>query len=887
MGTVGERALRLAADLVSKQEVPIAILNGGKGALPIAEFLPLAGGTSNNYQHLKGRLDAFGLAASVRAVFFYQGEADIHDDDPLKGRGYFDSLVGAWQLSFPKLVHVYVTQVRGCNDVYGTRMVREAQRQLAAPLRSPDVQVMSTTAMMGFDGGCHFYYAGYQQLGHWYASLLARDVYAGATANISAPAATQVQRGAGGVRLLIRLANQSDPITVDAGSKQDFVVTTATGRTCLPTSVSASPGLITLTIPAGAASAQRQLPRAERRSRVPVDHERQRDRAACVRRHPGRTRSLWPGALADQSSVSAARWVVPKVVPCRKQSGWSQWLNRQGRRADHRAERGGTAENSQGHMNKSLAWLRPETLLAVLVTAFCLAACGGSDEATGPSSADAQSMSMAEAEGDAEVTGEAEVASAPRMAAEAVRRQAETLVSTTTDVVALNFPVDHQLYPRARIGDTSVSINVNATRTAASIVSVTLTTQTGSEAAIVSTAAFGDGNTVALTASVPVKLAATSFTLMATTSSGNSVLVVKAIDVVAGDVFVVEGQSNALATKHPEQDKIVALDAASPWIRTVGGTWEFTAQSDADHAWYVAKGGGVLDGSGTIGKWPLRMARDFVDELQVPIAVINGARGSEAIAYFLPDYVQAGDTGNNYQRLLSRLRAYDLTSSVRAVFFYQGENDAARGSPTATAWSSTFSQQLLPHWNSVFENLSNVYVTQIRGCNAFAETNDVREQQRKLATTAKIQVMSTTAMPGFDGCHFFYTGYQKLGHWYARLVLKDLYGSTITDNVTAPAPRSARISGKTLTIQLENTSDAIQADAASKADFFVATATGLIHPNAITGSAAGGTITLTLPASASGVTSVSYRSHRSKDGPYVMNKRSVGLLAFEGFPVGR
>jgi hypothetical protein len=180
-----------------------------------------------------------------------------------------------------------------------------------------------------------------------------------------------------------------------------------------------------------------------------------------------------------------------------------------------------------------------------------------------------------------------------------------------------------------------------------------------------------------------------------------------------------------------------------------------------------------------------------------------------------------------------------------------------------------------------------VYVTQIRGCNAFAETNDVREQQRLLATTAKIQVMSTTAMPGFDGCHFLYDGYQKLGHWYSRMVLKDLYGSKVVDNITAPAPKSIRLSGKTLTIQLQNTTDPIQADATSKADFFVATASGLIHPTAIAGSTSGGVITLTLPAAVTGVSSVSYRGHRSKNGPYVMNRRSVGLLAFETFPVTR
>ena len=271
----------------------------------------------------------------------------------------------------------------------------------------------------------------------------------------------------------------------------------------------------------------------------------------------------------------------------------------------------------------------------------------------------------------------------------------------------------------------------------------------------------------------------------------------------------------------------------------------------------------------------------------MPVAIFNGAREAEPIVYFLPSYLQAEQTNNNYQRLMDRLNAYQLANSVQALFYYQGEADTM-SEINASSWSDNFGT-LMDSWSASFPNLRNVYLTQIRGCTGRPYTSAVREQQRQLGNTSHrtlgVQVMSTTAMDGFDGgCHFFYEGYKQLGGWYATLLMHDFYGGSAA-NATAPAPQSIRkgANGTTLLIDLANKTDPMTVAGASKADFFITSRAGLVYqPTKVTASK--GLITLTLPAGATAV-SVSYRGEASKGTAFITNGAGIGLLAFEGLPV--
>jgi hypothetical protein len=431
-------------------------------------------------------------------------------------------------------------------------------------------------------------------------------------------------------------------------------------------------------------------------------------------------------------------------------------------------------------------------------------------------------------------------------------------------------------------------VTFHATSASPSVTSLTL--KVDGIATPESPASISPQRTIAMTASVPVRLKASTFELTANTSDGQHVVVAAADDVVAGDVFVVTGQSNALAEKHPQEFDLVQRDAASPWIRTVGGMLYKAPSDPANHAWHIAKGG-PFDGSslGTVGEWALRMARDVVDQQSVPVAVLNGGKGGLAISGFLP---QPDGAIGNFERLKGRLDAYGLATSVRAVFLNQGEADIHDDDPAL--WRGRF-DTLRSAWIALFPKLAHVYVTQIRGCNEVSGTNAVREVQRQLATTAggtpgnpDTQVMSTTGMTGFDGgCHFYYAGYKQLGHWYADLLLHDVYGVGGVSNITAPSVATIARVDNDLLLTLASAGDPVKADSDSRLDFFVTTTKGtILHPSAISATSSNGAIKLTLPKSTPAVKAVSFRGQSGPNGhPWITNANGIGLLAFEGMPV--
>jgi hypothetical protein len=362
---------------------------------------------------------------------------------------------------------------------------------------------------------------------------------------------------------------------------------------------------------------------------------------------------------------------------------------------------------------------------------------------------------------------------------------------------------------------------------------------------------------------------------------GGSWTVARAADVVSGDVFVVNGQSNAETLVYPSDNDQADADAASPWIRSIGGAWDTSTASNADRGWYIAKASGGRNTSGSIGSWELRMARDLVDTYHVPMAIVTGAHGGMPISWFEPDYVQPWDSGNNYKRLMARLDAYHLASSVKSVLYYQGESDVYN----FAAWKPAFTK-LAAAWSASFPQLAHIYLTQIRsGCSpeAVGAAQMIQDQQRQ-AAAPNVQVMSTNGLNAYDGCHFRYLGggYQELGHRYSALIAHDSYGATAS-NTTAPTPTSAskNTAGDTITINLANTADRITVDPGAAIGFVVMTTAGPTFPSTVTGQA--GKVTLTIPPGLI-ATAVSYGGI-NYPGPWVRNGAGIGLLTFVNQPV--
>ncbi|MEU8260770.1 sialate O-acetylesterase [Micromonospora sp. NPDC048999] len=344
--------------------------------------------------------------------------------------------------------------------------------------------------------------------------------------------------------------------------------------------------------------------------------------------------------------------------------------------------------------------------------------------------------------------------------------------------------------------------------------------------------------------------------------------------VVAGDVYVIQGQSNALATM--QQGSSAAEE--SPFIRSYGSPTDDPTLSSG-RGWNYATGDLVRQ-PGSVGQWGIRMAHRIMDTYQVPVAVINGAEKSRPISHFQRVAARPDDPHTNYGRLRQRLTAAGVIGHVRAVLWYQGESD----NDNVTAHVAGFTA-LLRDWHAeIGDRNTRYYVFQVRTspCDN-STTGRLREAQRRMGDTLGVTVLSTNGLSGHDGCHYAWEqGYRELGDHTFAVVARDLYGGP-SGGVAPPNPRSAAFTDarrSEVVVQLRS-DDPLTVDPGVAGDFRIEGS-----PVTVVGVAyrPGGQLVLALSGPADGATGVSYLSHVGA-GPWIVNAAGAGLLAFASLPI--
>ncbi len=344
-------------------------------------------------------------------------------------------------------------------------------------------------------------------------------------------------------------------------------------------------------------------------------------------------------------------------------------------------------------------------------------------------------------------------------------------------------------------------------------------------------------------------------------------------DLVAGDIYLVNGQSNAFAAMYSGDANV----NQTPFLRSFGVNVVDGGATANNVAWYPAQGNGS-SAAGGIGQWAIRMANVLSAAHEVPIAVVNGSLGGQPIGYFQRNDEDPADLATNYGRLLYRMQAAGLQDDVRAILWYQGESDGEAWEAHAAGFEA-----LIDDWSEDYADIERLYVTQIReGCGG----NHIRtrEWQRTLPDMMKgVTVMSTNGLNGHDGCHFAYAeGYEVLGDRYAALLGRDLYGEDPVTDVEPPNPMSATLEegGTEIVIALRNESEPMVFEAGAEADFMVEGAAVTV----VSGSAVAGEVRLVLSGDATGASGITYRGHVLA-GPWVRREAGLGLLSFWSLPI--
>lgn len=372
-------------------------------------------------------------------------------------------------------------------------------------------------------------------------------------------------------------------------------------------------------------------------------------------------------------------------------------------------------------------------------------------------------------------------------------------------------------------------------------------------------------------------------------SSGAKASIDSAFNIVAGDVYVVDGQSNAEARGWTWWDTIPSFEE-SPFIRVfASGQQDATVANDLH--WYQGIAMADRNTSGNLGGLAARLARSIVDNQQIPVAIFNGAHGGTPMSFHVPDSANHENLNTNYGRLLYRLRQARLEDKVKGIVWYQGESDTWTSSLIKVSKEDYVSMYLEMYdgWKLDFPSFEQIYLIQIRaGCGRPAlNVLEIQEAHRILASTKdEIQIISTKGIPmGLDHCHYYYlNGYQAIAERIYELVDRDFYNSATNLNIDAPFVLSARMNSPTeVVLTMENVSDTYILDVGIEPYFYLGdTAISVLSASIVnqeivlnlSSAIAAGEVLSLLDTYGAGILS-----------PYLRNTNDIGAVSFKEMPI--
>ena len=277
-------------------------------------------------------------------------------------------------------------------------------------------------------------------------------------------------------------------------------------------------------------------------------------------------------------------------------------------------------------------------------------------------------------------------------------------------------------------------------------------------------------------------------------------------NLVCGDAFLIDGQSNALATDTGEKSPA----ESNEWIRSYGrpeGDQKGPRQNLwCNPAWKAQKGE-----KAELGYWGMELAKRLVASQKMPIFIINGAVGGSRIDQHQRNEAKAVDLTTIYGRILWRVQQARLTHGIRAVLWHQGENNQGMAGPTGDYDWKSYQQYFVDMsaaWKQDFPNIRHYYVFQIwPGACSMGDGNMIREMQRTLPRLySNMDVMPTLGIRPAGTCHYPLAGWAEFATLMQPLIERDIYGKKFAATITAPDLKRASYASEakdTITLEFD------------------------------------------------------------------------------------
>jgi len=288
-------------------------------------------------------------------------------------------------------------------------------------------------------------------------------------------------------------------------------------------------------------------------------------------------------------------------------------------------------------------------------------------------------------------------------------------------------------------------------------------------------------------------------------SGGREIVLHTAANLVCGDAYLINGQSNAVATDFGKEDPTFR----SEWIRTFGS---MSGSPQGVRLWGNAVHRSRDAERLQIGYWGMELGRRLVESQKMPICFINGAVGGTRIDQHQRNPQNPQDMTTIYGRLLWRVQQARLTHGIRGVLWHQGENDQGADGPDGGFGWETYRKyfiDLAASWKLDYPNIQHYYIFQIwpRSCSMGVNGSDnrLREVQRILPSCfSSMGIMSTLGIKPPGPAHYPAAGYAEMARLIGPLVERDNYGKVFTAPITPPDLKKAYYtSGKKDEIVLE------------------------------------------------------------------------------------
>ncbi|MCF7673954.1 MAG: DUF2341 domain-containing protein [Akkermansiaceae bacterium] len=368
-----------------------------------------------------------------------------------------------------------------------------------------------------------------------------------------------------------------------------------------------------------------------------------------------------------------------------------------------------------------------------------------------------------------------------------------------------------------------------------------------------------------------------------TTTGGVDTDVATVTDLVCGDAFIIEGQSNALATDNSAPNDTTTTNK---WVRTYGLTsgWGYAISKGNDRQ---------------LGLWGWYLANRLVTNHNMPVCIINGAAGGTRIDMHRPNPTDhslklgSGWSEDIYANLYNRVVGAKLTHGIRGLLWHQGEQDQGAIGPDGD-YNYKFYQQyfvdISAAWKQDFPNLRNYYLYQIwpAACGETSRNDQLREVQRTLPYLySNMKIMSTHGIVPGSGCHYEPAGYQVFSDLIGPLVEQDVYGVMPTAKLTAPNLQRAYFTTPAKTEIALVFDQNVRWNPGAPTMLFLANAAGAASGTVTSGSATGNTIKLQVSDAASTPTITYLKGLVSWQQPNLLygSANGIAALTFADVPV--